>query len=145
MTFKNRSVSLWLIALLIAVPMTSIAQVGSAVLEIMPTTNNVQRSNYGKNSFLLTNIGSKDIISFELDVTRALFPDTVFDPEGLAGDSAAKPLKIDRNDSTGVEYYPGKSQHYVGEGGDRGYERLVITFDRRNDNGFNPGETLGFS
>ncbi|MEM9252537.1 MAG: hypothetical protein AAGB29_09330, partial [Planctomycetota bacterium] len=119
---------------------------GAAVLEIMAKTNNVQRSNYGKNSFILSNTGDKDIVAFKLDVTDALFPDTVFDPEGKAGDSVAKPLNIDRDDATGVVHHPGKtSPHYLGEGGDRGYERLLITFDADSNNGFNPGETLGFS
>ncbi len=146
MTSKNRSISLHLVAFLIAVPVTSIAQTGSAVLEIMPTINNVQRSNFGKNSFLIKNTGSKDIVAFELDVTGALFPDTVFDPEGKAGDSAAKPLQIDRNDGTGVVHHSGRtSPHYLGVGGDRGYERLVITFDPGDAKGFNSGEVLGFS
>ncbi|MEM6757694.1 MAG: hypothetical protein AAF586_11045 [Planctomycetota bacterium] len=119
---------------------------GAAVLEIMPKINNVQRSNYGKNSFLLRNTGGKDIVAFELDVTEALFPDTVFDPEGKAGDSVAKPLNIDRNDTTGVVHHPGKTApHYLGDGGALGYERLLITFDADDDNGFNPGESLGFS
>ncbi|MGB0744003.1 MAG: hypothetical protein ACPGSB_05710 [Opitutales bacterium] len=146
MTSNYRPAYLYLIALLFASPLNLLAETGAAVLEIMPKTNNVQRSNYGKNSFLLTNAGGKDIILFKLDVTQALFPDTVFDPEGLAGDSAAKPLKIDRDDATGVEHHPGKkSPHYIGDGGDRGYEELVITFNPGKNNGFNPGEALGFS
>jgi hypothetical protein len=146
MIFNYRLFSLCLSALSITLPITLHAQSGAAVLEIMPKTDNVQRSNYGKNSFLLTNTGEKDIVSFSLDVTDALFPDTVFDPEGLAGDSAAKPLNIDRNDATGVQHHPGKkSPHTVGKGGDLGYERLEINFARCEDNGFNPGETLGFS
>jgi len=137
---------LTLTTLLVAAPFAAHAQTGATVLEIMPKSNKIQQSNYGKNSFLLTNTGKKDIVSFQLDVTNALFPDTVFDPEGIAGDSAAKPLQIDRNDTTGVEHHVGKkSQHYIGPGGVRGYEQLLITFSREEDNGFNPGEVLAFS
>ncbi|MEM6601987.1 MAG: hypothetical protein AAF649_11430 [Verrucomicrobiota bacterium] len=136
------SVTLYLLITPFAIP----AETGTAVLEIMRKVSDIQKSNYGKNSFLLTNTGSKDIISFQLDVTHALFPDTVFDPEGLAGDSVAKPLQINRNQSTGVETHAGeKSSHYIGDGGARGYEQLVIRFNPDHENGFNPGETLGFS
>ena len=146
MTTQSPFIFLGLLALSAAVPLHATAQVGSAILEIMPKTDNVQRSNYGKNSFLLTNTGDKDIIAFELDVSRALFPDTVFDPEGLAGDSAAKPLQFDRNDNTGAVHDNSQpASHYIGAGGDRGYEQLLITFDPNNENGFNPGEVLGFS
>lgn len=146
MTSGNCSVSFRLVAFLMAIPVISIAQTGSAVLEVMPETNNVQRSNFRNNSFLLKNTGSKNIIAFELDVTEALFPDAVFDPEGKAGDSVAKPLAINRNDQTGVVHHRGpKAPHYQGVGGDRGYEKLVITFDPGNENGFNPGESLGFA
>ncbi len=135
-----------LTALLVAAPFTIHAHPGSAVLEIMPKSNAIQQSNYGKNSFLLTNTGDKDIVSFQLDVTNALFPDTVFDPEGIAGDSVAKPLQINRNDTTGVVHHPGKkAPHYIGKGGDLGYEVLEIKFNPETENGFNPGEALGFS
>ena len=146
MTFKNIAMFCWSIPLLITAPVISLAEHGSAELEIMAKVKNVQRSNFGKNSFIIKNTGHKDSVAFELDVTQALFPDTVFDPEGLAGDSAAKPLSINRNEATGVLHHPGKkSPHYLGEGGARGYETLLITFDPDTDNGFNPGEVLGFS
>ncbi|MEM6884538.1 MAG: hypothetical protein AAF571_05850 [Verrucomicrobiota bacterium] len=112
----------------------------------MPKSNAIQKSNFGKNSFILTNTGEKDIVSFQLDVTKALFPDTVFDPEGIAGDSVAKPLQINRNDTTGVVHHPGKkAPHYVGAGGTLGFELLKIKFNPATENGFNPGEVLGFS
>lgn len=130
----------------LCVAASSVADDGAARLDIMPQANNVQKSNFGTNSFLLRNVGGKDIVEFELDVTEALFPDTVFDPAGKAGDSVAKPLKIDRNDATGAVHHPGPTTpHYVGPGGDRGYERLLIAFDPDTDHGFNPGEALGFS
>ncbi|MEO0794448.1 MAG: hypothetical protein AAFX93_04780 [Verrucomicrobiota bacterium] len=118
---------------------------GEAVLKIMPWSDKVQQSNYGKNSFQLSNTGTKKIIEFKMDVSNALFPDSVFDPEGIAGDSAAKPLQMNKDESTGVVPPDSHKKSYIGEGGTKGYRGLGIIFDPEKDNGFNPGETLGFS
>ncbi|QBG48557.1 hypothetical protein EGM51_14525 [Verrucomicrobia bacterium S94] len=119
---------------------------GEATLSVMPQSDKVQQSNYGKNSFQLTNTGSKNIAEFRIDVTTALFPDIVFDPEGIAGDSVAKPLQINKNEKTGfVPVKKAKGKTYLGEGGAKGYKGLRLTFDPSTDGGFNPGETLGFS
>ncbi|MGC6424731.1 MAG: hypothetical protein ACON4O_07070 [Lentimonas sp.] len=122
------------------------AKDGAATLKVMPWSNKVQQSNYGKNSFQLTNSGSKNIVEFRLDVTRALFPDIVFDPEGVAGDSVAKALQINKNEATGlIPVETAARKPYLGEGGVKGYWGLLLTFDSAIDDGFNPGETLGFS
>lgn len=130
----------------IPVPDDLIGATGEAVLKIMSNVDNVQRSNYGKNSFQLSNTGGKNIVEFELDVSNALFPDSVFDPEGLAGDSVAKPLQINSDMTTGViPFDQSKKKVYIGEGGTKGYRGLRITFDTDKDDGFNPGESIGFS
>ncbi|MEM0964962.1 MAG: hypothetical protein AAGJ81_02260 [Verrucomicrobiota bacterium] len=122
------------------------AAIGSAVLKIMPGSNQVQKSNFGKNSFQLSNTGDKDIVEFELDVSTALFPDSVFDPEGIAGDSVAKPLSIDKDEGTGfVPLAEAEGKPYLGDGGTKGYRGLRLTFESDRADGFNPGETLGFS
>lgn len=137
--------------LLIALSAISIApamakNIGAAVLKVMPQTDLVQKSNYRKNSFQLLNVGNKDIVEVKIDVTSALFPDSVFDPEGLAGDSVAKPLQIDQDMKTGVVLpEKAKQETYLGEGGDKGYRTLRLTFDPNNNSGFNPSEELGFS
>jgi len=119
---------------------------GTALLNVMPKSNKVQQSNYGKNSFTLINTGTKDIVEFQIDVTDAIFSDIVFDPKGLAGDSVAKPLKIDTDGVTGViSPKAQKANTYIGDGGAKGYKGLRITFDPDVDGGFNPGEKLGFS
>jgi hypothetical protein len=119
---------------------------GAVQLSVMANVDNVQRSNYGSNSFRLKNTGAKAITAFELDVTGALYPDVVFDPEGKAGDSVAKALSIDTNGNTGIRD-PGEAtgETYIGEGGARGYRVLRLVFDSEVNDGFNPGETLGFS
>ncbi len=127
-------------------PTASTGAVGEAVLQIMSDVDNVQKSNYGKNSFRLSNTGSKKIVEFQMDVSNALFPDSVFDPEGLAGDSTAKPLQINTDMATGViPLTMSKKKGYIGKGGNKGYRGLRIAFDMNKDEGFNPGEMLGFS
>ncbi|MEM6550661.1 MAG: hypothetical protein AAF750_00790 [Planctomycetota bacterium] len=119
---------------------------GEVVLTVMPKSNQVQRSNYGKNSFMLKNTGGKVVTGVVIDVTGALYPDVVFDPEGLAGDSVAKALKLDTPGGTGVvepSGAPGPS--YVGPGGAAGYRGLRLVFDATLDGGFEPGESVGFS
>ncbi|MEM1212757.1 MAG: hypothetical protein AAGI68_10725 [Planctomycetota bacterium] len=119
---------------------------GEVVLSVMPKSNQVQRSNFGKNSFTLTNTGEKPVLLVFIDVTSALYPDVVFDPEGLAGDSVAKPLKLDTPGGTGVaapSAAPGPS--YEGPGGALGYRGIRLAFDPEVDGGFEPGESVGFS
>jgi hypothetical protein len=117
---------------------------GSATLSINISSNNVQISNYGVNSFQITNTGDKKIARIDIDVTSALYPDSVFDPFGLAGDTAFKALTIDTDGGTGVvspnSYFP-----YIGLGGTAGYKGLNLLFNEAANGGFNPGEIVGYS
>ena len=88
---------------------------GEAVLTVTADSDNVQTSNFGSNSFEITNTGDKKIAGVELDVTNALYPDTVFDPFGEAGDTVSKELTIDINGSTGV--VAALDDSYLGTGG----------------------------
>ena len=126
------------------------AVVGAAELAITVNSNNVQVSNYGNDSFQITNTGSKDIQDIVIDVAGALFPDSVFDPFGVAGDTVSKRLTINTAGDTGViapdhgtSSNPGTA--YIGAGGIAGFDSIQLFFDAGTSGGFNPGETLGFS
>ena len=121
----------------------SVAQFGEATLSITGDSDDVQASNFDSNSFQIANSGDKTIVGVNLDVTDALYPDTVFDPFGQAGDTISKELTIDLNGSTGVVSAPG--DYYLGTGGTAGFEAIELEFDPNVDGGFEPGETLGFS
>ncbi|MEM8792664.1 MAG: malectin domain-containing carbohydrate-binding protein [Pseudomonadota bacterium] len=120
--------------------------VGEAVLTINENGNNIESSNFGNNSFQITNTGDKDITAIEIDVTDALLPDAVFDPLGIAGDLTFKNLTINTEGGTGVITPPGGFDAdaigvtYLGSGGILGFETIRLEFTD-----FNPGETLGFS
>ncbi len=122
-------------------PMAS-GPIGTAELVVTPT-GGIQVSNYGRNSFKITNTGDKSIAAVEIDVTRALYPDSVFDPFGVAGDTVSKALTIDTPGGTGVKAPSNAS--YVGKGGTAGYEKILLAFDKAVSGGFQTGETLGFS
>jgi hypothetical protein len=116
---------------------------GKATLKITVDSNNVQISNYGTSSFQFTNTGDKNIAKLVIDVSNALYPDSIFDPFGPAGDSVFKPLSIDTNGNTGVVATSAAS--YIGTGGRSGYKGLQMNFASNVNGGFNPGETVSFS
>ncbi|MGK7895730.1 MAG: malectin domain-containing carbohydrate-binding protein, partial [Xenococcus sp. (in: cyanobacteria)] len=116
---------------------------GEAVLEITIDSNNIQISNFGNNSFQIKNTGDKTIANVEMDVTNALYSDAVFDPFGKAGDTVSKPLTINSNGGTGIVAPSNAS--YIGAGGQAGFKGIQLVFDENNNNGFEPGETVGFS
>ena len=116
---------------------------GEGVLSVTANSDNVQASNFGNNSFQITNTGDKKITQVDIDVTDALYPDTVFDPFGQAGDTVSKALTINTNGGTGV--VAPSSNSYVGAGGTAGFEALQLVFDDNVDSGFETHETVGFS
>ena len=94
-----------------------------------------ESSTFTPNSFKLTNSTQQNIVSVSLDLSTAIFPDLVYDPNGTAGDSAAKDLEIDTVPAT-VGYV---SRSFSPER-DGGHDILNINF-----NDFQPGETVEFS
>lgn len=122
---------------------SSSTEFGEATLSITADSDSIQASNFGSNSFQIANSGDKNIVAVNIDVTNALYPDTVFDPFGVAGDTLGKQLTIDTNGNTGVVIAP--NDYYIGAGGAAGFEAIQLEFDENVDGGFEPGETLGFS
>jgi hypothetical protein len=130
-------------------------EVGSALLEVMTGQNNIQASNYGTNSFEVTNTGQKKIAALFINVENALYPDSVFDPDGLGGDNAAKAWAVNSDGNTGgyisgAGYFlPGIDPipNFGGSGGasNGGYRGAMVKFNPNNSNGFEFGETVGFS
>lgn len=94
-------------------------------------------STYEPHSFRLTNPASnqQNITAVTIDLRTAVFPDMVFDPDGIAGDLVAKDVAIDSNGTlTGYAGRQYSSPH------DDGYDVLTLFFTD-----FNPGETMTFS
>ncbi len=121
---------------------------GSASLSVNFNTNNIEDvSTFNNESFIIVNTGTKDITSIEIDVSNALFPDAVFDPFGVAGDTLAKILTpvSETADATGLVTPSGGfgtsavGITYLGAGGTAGFERIRLEFTN-----FTPGKTFSF-
>ena len=119
------------------------SNVGAAKMFINRFGNDVQTSNFDNNSIIIENIGDKKIASVILDVTNALYPDSVFDPFGIAGDMIAKGIDINNDGGTGV--LEATDDSYIGEGGTAGFEGIELLFSSDIDDGFGGGDILSFS
>ena len=130
---------------------------GAAVLKIMEGTPNVAASNFGANSFEVENVGAKKISAFFIDVTSALYPDSVFDPDGQGGDNTAKAWAVNNDGDTGGYVGGGVGGYFLpgqdpipnsgGSGGlsNGGYKGAMIKFNPNISGGFEFGEVVGFS
>jgi hypothetical protein len=105
-------------------------------------------STYSGGSMTLQNTGDADIAQVSIDLSTSVFPDMVWDPNGTAGDTAAKGLEANSGASeTGfVAASSGFSSPHdpapePGEpADDDGYDVLDIAFTD-----FQPGEVFAFS
>ncbi|MEF8808004.1 malectin domain-containing carbohydrate-binding protein, partial [Natronomonas sp.] len=116
----------------------------SAELLVTPNSG-TEASTYGGGSFQLTNTGEESISTFTMDLSSTSMPDMVWDPNGTAGDQAAKGLQIDSESGDGVGVVSTDdedvfSQPHNGVNDSDGYDVLTIEFTD-----FEPGETVTFS
>jgi hypothetical protein len=116
----------------------------SADVAITPGSG-LEASTYSGDSFQVTNTGEQNIQSVTIDLSTTTLPDMVFDPEGSAGDQAAKGLNIDSESGDGVGVVSTAdgdvfSQPHNGQDGSDGFDVLTIEFTD-----FEPGETVSFS
>ena len=129
--------------------------VGSAVLRVMENGGNIRGSNYGAGSFQVENTGGKKISGIFIDVRGALYPDSVFDPDGAGGDNVTKPWGIDSAGGTGAfitgtgYFLPGPNPlpntTGTGKASNGGYEGAMVKFNAGVSAGFQPGERVTFS
>lgn len=98
-------------------------------------------STFAPNSFKITNLSTtgQNITSITLDLSTAIFPDVVYDPDGKGGDSVAKGFEIDLDPSSVPGTSGVKSFEYL-QPRDGGFDALKINFSD-----FKPNQTLEFS
>ena len=136
--------------------------VGAVVLTIIDGVQDVQSSNFGNNSFQLTNTGNKEIAAVFIDIRDAVFGDMVFDNDGTGGDTTASTFQVDSGTNTGGFFvgennralnadnlfFPGPTPladtSGLGSAISGGFRGLLIRFDGSNG-GFDGGEVVGFS
>ena len=118
------------------------AEPGSALVEITPDAG-LEATTYGQGSYQVTNTGEKNITAVSFDLSTASLPDTVFDPQGTAGDPTGEGLNIASEGGTGITTQPGTgdafSQPHNGQNADDGYDVMTVEFAD-----FQPGEQAAF-
>ena len=135
---------------------------GAVVLTVIDGVQDVQSSNFGRNSFQLTNTGNKEIAAVFIDIRNAVFGDMVFDNDGTGGDTTASIFEVDSGTETGGFFvgennqalnaenlfFPGETPladtSGLGSAISGGFRGLLIRFDGSNG-GFDGGEVVGFS
>ncbi len=117
---------------------TSTSTDGEATITIN-SGRGIDTSTYRSGSFEITNTGDEPIESVTLDLRSAILPDLVFDPEGTAGDKAAKGFVLDSDGTSGTVESTIAKPHNGVDGSD-GYDTLTVTFGS-----FQPGESVAFS
>ena len=116
--------------------------VPAAVLKITPEST-LGGSTFDGSSLLLENTsqGNITIRSITINLANTLFPDLLFDPTGVAGDSGAKCLTADLNaEETGFNAPANPCVDPFAIAQDGGFVEMTVNF-----NDFDPGETFGFS
>ncbi|MEL6166425.1 MAG: hypothetical protein AAFR37_22675 [Cyanobacteria bacterium J06628_3] len=103
---------------------------------INPNGSTINNSTYLGSSFVITNnsTNGEKIEKVTIDLSTSIFPDLVFDPNGVAGDPVGKGFTPDKLGGTGLVKGNFIKLH------DDGYDALEIYFDD-----FDPGETFTFS
>lgn len=114
--------------------------INEALFVIDPGSDIYTSSTFAPNSFQITNLSTlgQDILSISLDLSTAIFPDVVYDPDGTAGDSVAKGFEIDLDPSSNST--SGVTSHEFLQPRDGGFDVLKINFSN-----FKPNQTLKFS
>jgi hypothetical protein len=127
--------------------------IGAAVLTVNAGASDIDTSNFGSNSFQVQNVGDKKISAVFIDVTDALYPDSVFDPDGQAGDNVVAPWAIGNAGGTGafVEgsgyFFPGPDPDgdTLPDGDNGGFKGALVKFNANTDGGFEFGEVVTFA
>ena len=102
-----------------------------------PTQSQINESStYVSGSFYIENnsAAGQSITRAEINISSAILPDVVYDPNGVAGDPVGKGFTVDTDDGVGVVGHQFLGLH------DGGYDSLEMSF-----NNFTPGKTLTFS
>ncbi|WP_386074391.1 malectin domain-containing carbohydrate-binding protein [Tropicimonas aquimaris] len=107
----------------------------TAAAEILVDTTGINGSTFGNQSFNISNTGDVAITKVTFDLSSAILPEVVFDPNGTAGDGTAKGFTPDG----GSEVTTGVTSHSFTGAYEGGFYGLEIDFSD-----FQNGETLTF-
>lgn len=107
-----------------------------AQANIQVNTGGINGSTFGNASFYIENISiGSNITKVTYDLSSAVIPDVVFDPNGTAGDATSKDLTLNGGSDGGTGY----TTHSFGNAYEGGFYTLEVNF-----NDFGPSETIEF-
>ncbi|MFD1599907.1 malectin domain-containing carbohydrate-binding protein [Halobellus rarus] len=109
-----------------------------ATVEIDDGESNIDATTWDAESFEIANTGDAPIETVTLNLSSAVLPDVVFDPDGTAGDQGAKGFVLNDNATSGTVDATVTDPHN-GVNGSDGYDTLVVEFGS-----FQPGESITF-
>jgi hypothetical protein len=122
----------------LTVPLTAQAQQASDadVLIVVTPNQDINASTFNGGSFQINNnsTGNTKITNVRFDLSTALLPDVVFDPDGTAGDPVGKTFTVDAASAVGLTGHAFSGAH------DGGFDVLDIQFSD-----FGPVELFFFS
>ncbi|WP_167599426.1 malectin domain-containing carbohydrate-binding protein [Halorussus marinus] len=110
---------------------------GEATIEI-DDGEGIDATTWDAESFEIANTGEETIETVTLNLSSAVLPDVVFDPDGTAGDQGAKGFVLNDNATSGTVDATVLAPHN-GVNGSDGYDTLQIEFGA-----FEPGESVTF-
>lgn len=96
----------------------------------------INASTFNSSSIIIANdsLDGQRLTEVRIDLSTAIFPDMVFDPEGLAGDTVAKDVTVDVREGLGFIGHTYEGAH------DDGFDVLVMQFQF-----FDRGDRFEFS
>ncbi len=107
-----------------------------ALFSITPTADGINASTFESSSFKISNnsTGGERITKLRIDLSTSILRDMVFDPFGLAGDTASKGFTVDSDPGTGFSGFNYANPH------DGGFDVLEVSFGN-----FTNGKSFEFS
>ncbi|MEO0579186.1 MAG: malectin domain-containing carbohydrate-binding protein, partial [Pseudomonadota bacterium] len=122
------------------------ANPNAQALIAIDTGSGIDSSTFG-GDFVITNTsldGSK-IVEVVFDLSTAIYPNMVFDPNGTAGDVTAKCLIVEFGDPVGFNVPADNCvDPFAGPRGNGGFDRMSVTFSEMTENGFEANEQIVF-
>ena len=107
-----------------------------AQAKIEVNTGGINGSTFGNSSFFIENLSTgSQITKVIIDLSTAIIPEVVFDPNGTAGDATSKDLTLNGGSDGGTGY----TSHNFGKSYEGGFYSLEVNF-----NDFASGETIEF-
>ena len=123
-----------------------VANPDAQALVAIDTGSGIDTSTFGGDLAVTnTSLDASKIVQVVFDLSTAIYPNMVFDPNGTAGDATAKCLVVESSDAVGFNApVDACADPFAGPRGNGGFDRMTVSFSETTDNGFETGEQIVF-